>query len=151
MDFSKLTLKDLQENAPHLLAQHDETRSAEGQVAELMEQNRVLKEQIEQQQKVARYHSKKNAIIKKLREAQLPAALVTEPFVRSLVEAKTEARVDELIEDRVEMAEVAEQEVSARKSSIARSREQTLSESTGRHSSKDINLSNFVNGLKFGA
>ena len=104
MEFKDLTLATLRENRADLVA--DITKDiAEGEEHKaLVAENKKLKDEAQLREKADAKRDHADLVATKLKEAKLPDSVITDVFKEQLAEAKDEAAIDALIEDRQGLA-----------------------------------------------
>lgn len=111
MDYTTITLADLKENRPDLVTEvlkghKEDVKTAkiieekDNKIAELDKENKSLKEQVDKYEVRDALAKKEKMISEKLEKSELPKEAVTDVFKKQLMEAKDEAAINELIEDR---------------------------------------------------
>lgn len=96
MDFEELTLAEIVQERPDVLKEHD--ASTDAALATLEAEHKALKEECDKLER-------EGMIAEKLTKAELPEVAVSEHFRGQLADAKDEAAIDALIEDRKEVAD----------------------------------------------
>lgn len=105
VDFKTLTLAELTKQRPDLIAEATKAVTSADELAEAKAENKKLADKLAERETADRKRDRETLVTKKLAEAKLPAALVTEAFKTQLQEAKDEAAVDALIGERKTIAQ----------------------------------------------
>lgn len=111
MDMTTIKLADLKESRPDLIAEiekgfkestetEDLLKAKDEKIKTLEEQIKKLSTELDSLQVKEALAKKESVINTKLAESKLPKEAITEVFRKTLREAKDEAAIDELIEDR---------------------------------------------------
>lgn len=104
MDLSKLTIEEIKSGRPDLVESLSKAILAESKGAAELEQlkqtNKLLQEQIDQFKAKENIAAKQTKIKNLCETAKLPKEAITEVFVSQLMEAKDDAAITALIEDR---------------------------------------------------
>ena len=104
MEYKNLTLATLRENRADLVKSIKKEIAESEEQKKLVAENKELKDKVQLQEKADAEREREDLVATKLKGAELPEAVITDVFKEQLAEAKDEAAIDALIEDRKGLA-----------------------------------------------
>ena len=104
MEFKDITIAGLRENRADLVEAITKDIAESEEIKAIREENKTLKDEAQLREKADAERDRKELVATKLKESELPDAVITDVFKEQLADAKDEAAIDALIEDRKGLA-----------------------------------------------
>ena len=104
MDYKDITLATLRENRADLVKSIKKEIAESEEQKKLVAENKELKDKVQLAEKADAERARATLVATKLKKAELPDSVITDVFKEQLAEAKDEAAIDALIEDRKGLA-----------------------------------------------